>query len=430
MQTFRPGDPGYDTERTGFNLALDHRPALIVAATGPADVEAAVRLAANDGLPVAVQATGHGVSVPADGAVLISTRRMDGVEIDPEARTAQVEAGVPSHALIDAAARHGLAPLNGTHPNVGVVGYTLGGGVPLLGRQYGYAADRVRWLDVVGADGRTRRVDAEIHPDLFWALRGGKGNFGVVVAMELDLFPIARLYGGGLYFSPEAAADVLHAYVDWTRTAPEELASSILLARLPPGYVAHLRLTYPGPAEEAERIIAPLRELGPKVDDTVRDMPYTDVASIHHEPTEPMAAYDRNLLLGELDTQAADAILAQAGPEANASYVLELRHLGGAFARPPEVPSAVGGRDAAFSLFTASLFTPDELDDVRREHDALHAALAPWSTGGALLNFMGIDQVTPDRVRTAFAPADFARLQDLKATYDPDDLFRINHRLR
>lgn len=430
MQTFRPGEPEYDAERTGFNLALDHRPELIVAATGPADVEAAVRRAAGGGLPVAVMASGHGPSVPADGAVLISTRRMDGVRIDPDARTARVEAGTPWHAVVDAAARHGLAPLNGTHPNTGVVGYTLGGGIALLGRQFGYAADRVRWLDVVGADGHTRRVDADSDPDLFWALRGGKGNFGVVVAMEFDLFPIPRLYAGGLYFAPEAAADVLHAYLEWTRTAPEELASSILLARLPPGYVVHLRLTYPGPAEEAEPIIAPLRELGPRLDDTVRDMPYTDVASIHHEPTDPMPAYDRSLLLGELDSQAADAILGQAGPEANASYILELRHLGGAFARPPEVPSAVGGRDGAFSLFSASGFAPDRLEDARREHDALHAAVAPWSTGGAVLNFMGIDDATPDRVRAAFATKDFARLQELKAQYDPDDLFRINHRIR
>jgi FAD/FMN-containing dehydrogenase len=436
---FRPGDDGYDAERAGYNRAVEHHPELIVGATRAADVEAAVRLAAAEGRAVAVQATGHGVSVPADGAVLITTRRMDGMRIDPRTRVATVHAGVRAGAAIERAAEHGLAPLNGSNMFVSLVGYTLGGGFALLGRTYGFAADRVRALDVVGADGRLRRASADRHPDLFWALRGGKGNFGVVVSMDVELVPLERLYGGGLYFEAGAAADVLHAWARWTRTVPEELSSSVMLARysdepalpepLRGRYVAHIRVAYVGPAREGERLIAPLRGIGPRLMDTVGEMPYTEVGSIHHEPDEPVPAFDKSLLLRELDEPAVDALLSLAGPDAGASYILELRHAGGALARPPADRGAVGGRDAAYTMFSASIIEPGRLEAIRREHAVLHRTMRPWSTGGAVLNFMGVDDVAPERVRTAFAPADFARLQEVKAAYDPQNLFRVTHNI-
>jgi FAD/FMN-containing dehydrogenase len=436
---FRPGDDGYDAERAGYNRAVEHHPELIVGATGPADVEAAVRLAATEGRAVAVQATGHGVSVPADGAVLITTRRMDGMRIDPRMRIATVQAGVRAGAAIGRAAEHGLAPLNGSNMCVSLVGYTLGGGLALLGRRYGFAADRVRALDVVGADGRLRRASADSHPDLFWALRGGKGNFGVVVSMDVELVPLERLYGGGLYFEAGAAADALHAWARWTRTVPEEMSSSAMLAGYPDDpalpeplrgrYVAHVRVAYVGPAREGERLIAPLRGIGPRLMDTVGEMPYTEVGSIHHEPDEPVPAFDKSLLLRELDERAVDALLSLAGPDAGASYILELRHAGGALACPPADRGAVGGRDAAYTMFSASIIEPGRLEAIRREHAVLHRTMRPWSTGGAVLNFMGIDDVASDRVRTAFAPADFARLGEVKAAYDPQNLFRVTHNI-
>jgi FAD/FMN-containing dehydrogenase len=427
---FRPGDAGYDTERAGFNRAVEHHPELIVGATDAADVESAIRLAAAEGLAVGIQATGHGVSVPADGALLITTHRMDGIVVDPRTRMATVQAGVPAGQAIAAAAAHGLAPLNGSNMFVSLVGYTLGGGLALLGRRYGFAADRVRALDVVGADGRLLRASEDSHPDLFWALRGGKGNFGVVVSMEAELVPLRRLYGGGLYFGGDAAAEVLHAWVDWTRTVPEDMSSSVMLARGPDGrYVVQVRIAYVGASAEGERLIAPLRALGPALDDTVREIPYAEVGSIHHEPDEPVSAFDKSLLLRELDPRAVDTLLSLAGPDADVSYIAELRHAGGAFARPPERRSAVGGRDAAYTMFSASIIEPGRLEDIRREHAALHRAMAPWSTGGAVLNFMGVDDVAVDRVRTAFTPEDFARLQHVKAAYDPDNLFRITHNI-
>lgn len=198
-QLHLPGTAGYDLARRGHNLAIEHHPAVIVEAVGPADVMAAVGYAAKHGLPVAVLNTGHGASLAADGAVLITTRRMQGVRIDPYAALARIEAGVLWSKVIHEAAPFGLAPLSGSAPEIGAVGYTLGGGLGLLGRSFGYSADHVRGIDLVTANGTLRTATPQQYADLFWALRGGKGNFGVVTSMEIGLFGVSRLFGGGLY---------------------------------------------------------------------------------------------------------------------------------------------------------------------------------------------------------------------------------------
>lgn len=432
--TYRPGDDRYDDERTGLNLAVDHRPALVVVATGAEDVMASVGLAAAQDRALAVLATGHGPSVPANDAVLINTRLMGGIRVDPTAMTAWVGPGVRWRQVLNETARYGLAPLNGSSPNVGAIGYTLGGGAGLLGRRYGYAADHVRRLEVVTADGRLHHVSADTDGDLFWALRGGGGNFGVVVAMEIDLFPVARLFGGGLYFPGEATADVLHGYAEWTRDAPEEMASSILLIRYPDDeaspeplrgrFVTHLRIAYSGRTEDGEPWVRPLRELGPRLLDTVGEMSYLDVGSIHHEPIDrPYVAYDSNILLRGLNPAAVDTLVSLAGPDAEAPFIVELRHLSGAYSRPPAVPNAVGGRDAAFSLFSGTDAHPES----RARRSLLHRRMQPWSTGGAVLNFLGVEDTAP--VATAFTTDDFTRLADLKTTYDPQNLFRVNHNI-
>ncbi|MFJ1707089.1 FAD-binding oxidoreductase [Kitasatospora sp. NPDC088346] len=436
---FRPGDEGYDAERRGYNLALDHRPALVVGALDAADVSAAVRYAAGAGLGVAVQATGHGVSVPTDGQLVISTARMDGVRVDPVARTAQVGAGARWHQVIAAAAPYGLAPLSGSNPDVGAVGYTLGGGIGLLGRRYGYAADHVRRFELVTADGRLLEVTAQSEPELFWALRGGKDNFGVVVSMEIDLVPVERLFGGGLYFPGESAAEVLHGWAAWTATVPEEMSSSIQLIRYPDlpvlpeplrgRFVAHVRIAWCGEPAEAERLVAPLRALGPALLDSLRELPYAECGSIHHEPPMPVAAYDRNTALRELDAAAVDTLLALAGPDAGAPVILEIRHHGGAYARTPRVPNAAGGRDAGYMLFSTYLVEPGTLAEVRRVHGLLHDELAPWGTGGSFVNFLGIDDTGADRVRACYDPADYRRLAALKAERDPGNLFRVNYNI-
>ncbi|MFI8963834.1 FAD-binding oxidoreductase [Streptomyces sp. NPDC053493] len=424
-----PGDPGYEAELDGFNRIGRHRPALVVGAVTAGDVAAAVRLGAELGLPVGVQATGHGIAgAAAEDALLVSTRRMNAVAVDPVARIARVEAGARWHQVIAAAAYHGLAPLNGSSPLVGVVGYTLGGGLGPLGRLHGWAADHVTRVHLVTADARHLTVTPDTHGDLFWALRGGKGNFGVVTALEFGLVPVTRLYGGGLYFPGAQARAVLDAWRRWTADVPETLTSSVALLRLPglrqvPGHPAgalavHVRIAFTGPREDGEALLRPLRAAGTLLADTVDEMPYRDVAEIHQDPTEPLAYHERNIVLREFDAKALDALLAAAGPDSGCGDpMVELRHLGGALSRPPAVPSAVG-RDGTFVLST--LRAPGSPDAVLRR-------LAPWSTGRRYLNFLAGPGT--DGIADCFDEETHARLLQVKRRYDPRNLFRLGHAL-
>jgi FAD/FMN-containing dehydrogenase len=433
---FRPGDDGYDAERAGFNLAVDHHPELIVGATGPEDVVAAVGYAAARGLAVAVLTSGHGPAVPADGQVLINTSRMNDVQVDSAARMARVGGGVRWHQVLPQSVPHGLAPLNGSSPEVGVVGYTLGGGIGPLGRSYGFAADLVRRVDIVSADGQVRQATADSEPELFWAVRGGKGNFGVVTRLEFELVPASRLYGGGLFFPAEATADVLHAYSRWVHTAPEEMSSSAMLIDFPRApeipellrgrYIVNLRLAYTGTAQEGERLVQPLRDIGSQILDTLGELPYTEVGTIYNDPVDPMAAEESNVSLHTLDAGAVDTILSLAGPGAGSPLIIEIRQLGGAYARPPAIPSAVGGRDAAYVIFATCRIEPGQEGAARRAHEQLRDRMEPWATGGTIYNFSGVSDADPERVRLAFSRADYGRLARAKALYDPENMFRIN----
>jgi FAD/FMN-containing dehydrogenase len=425
-----PDAPGYTQEL--FCTLAAQNPAAVVTPTGVADIRAAVRFAAGNDLPVAVRATGHG-SYPSDDALLLNTGLLAGLRVDPAARTARVEPGVRSGTLVREAAAFGLAPLNGASPIVGVVGYTLGGGLGPLGRAHGYAADLVRELDVVTADGELVTASPEREPELFWATRGGKGNFGVVTSMEIDLVEMPRLYAGNMFLPGEAAADVLHAYREWTATLPDATSSSVALIRLPPieqlpeflrgRFVIALRFTHPGPAEEGAELLAPMRAVATPLTDSVRDMPYAEVATIHDDPTDPGAFVDRTGVLRELSAATVDALLDVAGPDRDFPSVVELRHLGGALSRPPAHGNAVPFRDAAFSLFMVGMVGPDGTAPVHARHDGLVDALSPWRIG-PYAPFVGA--VEAGQLADAYDPATYARLRAAKATYDPANLFRAN----
>lgn len=435
----RPDDDGYDAERRGYNLSVVHHPAVIFAAADADDVVAAVRYATRHALPVAVQATGHGPSVPADGAVLVTTVRMNAVEVDPDGRRARFGAGVLSGDLVRAAAEHDLAPLNGSAPGVGAVSYHLGGGVAMLGRQLGYAADHVLAMDVVTAEGWLRRVTAQQESDLFWALRGGgKAGLGIVVAMEIALHPVTRLYGGGMHFSADTTAEALHTYTAWAAKTPEQMGSSVLLMRMPDlpavpaqlrgQYVSHLRFAFTGTADDGERLVRPFRDLGP-LTDTVAEMPYSEVGTIHAEPTVPVAFHARNSVLETLDADAVATLLRHAGPDAGAPYLVELRHLGGALSRPPAVPNALGRRDGRFCLYAGAAADADDAGALHAALARLHDAMAPWATGGVCLNFLAGPGITADQVRSAYLPTDLARLERIRRDIDPTKTFRISHPL-
>src|SRR3712207_5085281 len=231
---YAPGEEGYDESRKAWNLNAHQHPALVVMALGAADAIAAVRLARDEGLGVGVMATGHGVASACDGGVLINTSRMRGVRVDPEAQSARVEAGALWRDVMPEAQAFGLAGLSGSSSGVGVVGYTLGGGFGWLGRKYGFNADSVREADVVTADGELLRVSAYEHPDLFWGLKGGGGNFGVVTSLEFALYPLTTVFGGNLFYSLERAPEVLDLYSRWVETLPDEMTTAIAFMNFPP----------------------------------------------------------------------------------------------------------------------------------------------------------------------------------------------------
>ncbi|MEU8664419.1 FAD-binding oxidoreductase, partial [Actinoplanes philippinensis] len=436
-----PGDDGYAEELPTYNLTVVHTPAVVVGAASAADVQAAVRFAAAHDLPVAVLGAGHGSSVPSAGSVLISTRRLTGLSIDETARTARVEAGVRWSELIEQASKAGLAALNGSSPTVTVVSYTLGGGLGPFGRKHGYAADHVTALDVVTADGELRHVTAESDPDLFWALRGAKGNFGVVVAIEFGLFPLTAFYGGGIFFPGELAGEVLHLFREWTRTVPEEMSASVGLLHLPPApfvpeplrdrLVAHLRITYLGGPADGAVLVAPFRELGTPIIDAVGPLPYSAIASVHSDPVDPLPLYEHGALLRELPAEAVDAFLRLTGPGAASPLVLaEIRHMGGALARTPEVPNAVGNRDETlYNVFLVAAGGPADAAALHAYEQQVVDALAPWSTGRRYLNFMFAGDTGPEAAALAFTAPAWERLGRLKRRYDPRNLFRINHNI-
>ncbi|GAB2889119.1 FAD-binding oxidoreductase [Streptomyces mayteni] len=430
-----PGSEVYDDACAGFQLLAPHRPSAVVAAAGAADVRAAVGFAAERRLPLAVQASGHGRAAPVTGGVLISTGRLVGVRVDPAARTAWVEAGATWRHVLDAAAPHGLAPLSGSFPGVGAVSYTLGGGVGLLARRYGFAADHVRRVDLVTPDGRPRRVTPDEEPELFWAVRGGGGTFGVVTGLEIDLVPVARIYGGSLAFDVTRVPDVLDAWRRWTATVPEETTSAVTMLPYPDlpmlpeplrgRHVAAIQLCHLGPAEEGAELVAPLRALGEPLRDTLRELPYAESGAVFDEPDQPHPYRSRNLLVSDLDPAALAGLPSTAGPGAPAMTVVGLRHLGGALARPPRVANAVGHRDAGYAVSVLSMVAPGEEPAVRAHHDATLAPFADRAVGRSL-NF-GFGPLEPDEIRAAFAPADLERLGRLRAEHDPHGLLRPNH---
>ncbi|MFF4902774.1 FAD-binding protein [Streptomyces sp. NPDC001068] len=435
-----PGTEEYKAECATFNLACGLRPAVVVGALDAADVRAAVRFATEHGLPVAVKSAAHQVVSAAEGGLLITTGRMKGISVDARNRTVRVEAGVCWSEVLPRTAEFGLAPVVGSAPNVGVVGYTLGGGQsPLLGRTHGYAADHVRWLDVVTADGESRRVTPDGEPDLFWALLGCKGNFGVVTAIEFDVFPVARFYGGGIYFPGEHLERVLEAWRAWLPTVGEEMTSSIGIQRLPDipvlpeplrgAFVVHLRIGYLGSAADGAELLAPLRAAAPALADLVAERPFTAIGEIHMDPVDPMPYFDRSLCLEEFSEKTVQALVELAGPESGCTLAnVEIRALGGALDRTPRFPNSVASRGLPYTVFVLAPGDPAHAEDLRAELERVVDGLAPWTAERKMVNFLSPDEATDaEGMRAAYGTERYERLAEVKRRYDPDNVFRFNH---
>jgi FAD/FMN-containing dehydrogenase len=402
-----PGHAGYDAQRRTLDPSFDARPAVVVEAAGAADVRAAVIAAREHDLAFAVQATGHGTRVPADGGILLKTGAMRTVMVDPDRRVAHLGPGARWGDVIAAAAPFGLAPLSGSAPDVGVAGYTLGGGVGWLARLHGFAADSLVRAEVVTAEGRMASASADHNADLFWALRGGGGGFGVVTAMEVRLYPVAEVYAGTSYFAIDRAAETLARYRDWIADVPDALSTAVLLTRVPDAAdvpealrgrrALAIRAMYAGPADAAERLLAPLRDTaGPAVIEGLRSGRFADAAMGGTAP--------RRLDLVETLPDAIIETLVAASEEAT----VEVRHWGGAMARPAADAGPAGHRGVPLSVIVAAV-VPEVAE-----------ALDPHATGGSFLNFLA----DPARVETAFTPANLRRLRTVKRAYDPENVFR------
>ena len=439
---YTPGEEGYDEGRQAFNLNAHQHPALVVMAAGAADVIAGVRLARERGLGVGVLATGHAVANPCDGGVLINTSQMRGVRVDPKAQTARVEAGALWRDVIPEAQVFGLAGLQGSSSGVSVVGYTMGGGFGWLGRKYGFNADSVREADVVSADGEPLRVSAYEHPDLFWGLKGGSGNFGVVTSLEFALYSLTTVYGGNLFYPVERAPEVLELYSRWAETLPDEMATAVAFMNFPPlpmipeplrgGSFVSVRGCYCGdPPEAGEELLGPWREFGEPEVDTFGVMPYRQMDMISMDPVDPIGAYTHIELLGELSPEAITKLVEVAGVDSNSPLILlELRHLGGALERPPADLSPIGRRNSRFTMEGVGATPTPEVAQAVQAHLAYVAEeMRPYETGATYVNFLDLDGATPERVRAAYSPEDWERLVELKNRYDPDNLFRFNRNI-
>ena len=431
------GDEAYDAERAGWNLIIDHSPDVIVSAESEADVQAAVRFAAAIGMPVAVQSTGHGQFRTAHGGMLIRTSRLKKVEIDVENRSATIGAGVKWHDVIHAAAAHGLAPLSGSSPDVGVVGYLLGGGFSLFVRKYGLGIDHLKRMRVVLADGTATDVSANENADLFWALCGGGGAIGVVTEVEVALFPHAMVYGGAFMFPAERRAEIFAAYARWTAELPNDVSTGITLATFPPvPFVPEflrgrsmVMIASCMPNDDlaaAEAWVKPMRDLGPEFDFT-GEMPYTESSKIYNEPEDPLPAKVRGVLLSDFTEETAKALVEAIGePAQSPNLIIQMRHLGGAIGHRDESAAVVGDRRRAkYLLFTLGIpVGPNTPEAMAAHSESVYAQIAPWIMSRGPLNFLGEQDVSADFIREVFGEEGYRRLVEVKKTVDPQNLFR------
>ncbi|WNM24712.1 FAD-binding oxidoreductase [Demequina capsici] len=430
-----PGDDAYDTARTPWNLAIDQRPFAVARPESAEDVVDVVNAAAALGLRVAPQSTGHGAGALADsdlsGAILVSLSALRGATVDPVSRTARVLGGSQWNDVLAEAAPHGLTAMHGSAGDVGVVGYALSGGLSFYARAHGLAVNLVRGVQIVTADGCLVRASADENPELFWAVRGGSGAFGIVVSLEIDLLPYAEVVAGMMLWDATQAPRVAHAWAEWTRTAPESATTSMRLMHfpplpeLPPFLSGRSVLVIDGVVLEddatADAVLAPLRALAPELD-TVARIPSAAVVHMHMDPPEPSPAASAGGMLVGLPADAVDAWLDASTTIPGLTFA-EIRHVGGAAARRPSRSGALGALDAEYLVAGIGMVpVPEAAAAAQAGVHAFVAALARWHAPVLALTF--IDGGVANG--PGFGDAS-ARLRELKAIYDPRAMFAAAH---
>ena len=431
------GDEQWDSARAAFNLAIDQRPAMVARPGNAEEVAAVVRHARDNGLRVAVQAEGHSAGPLAgvgEDTLLLKTARMTGAEIEPENRRARVGAAAKWQDVSALASPQGLAGLSGSSAEVGVVGYMLGGGHSWLARKHGLACNSVVAAEVVSADGQLLRADRENEPDLFWALRGGGGSFGVVTALEFELYPVPELYAGMLAWPWERTADVLHAWREWVSGLPNEMSSWARVLQVPPlpdipepvrgRQLVVVEAAYLGTEESGDELLRPLRDLAPELD-TFAAVPPAALGHLHMDPEDPVPFATGGQLLDELPPAAIDTLVEAVGPDSGSPLLsLELRLLGGALTEAPPDSGALATLDQAFlTLGVGMVMDPGMGSAINAHLDLVSNVLEPWDSGVKFANFVD----APIDTRMLYPPETFDRLQEVKARYDPHDLIRANH---
>jgi hypothetical protein len=439
----RPGDPGYDEARAVWNGAIDRHPALIVRCAGVADVMRAVEFARSEKLVVAVRGGKH--SIPGfstvDGGIVIDLSPMQGIQVDPEARTVRAQGGVTWNSLDHETQAFGLAVTGGLVSTTGIAGFTLGGGIGWLMRKHGLTADNLIGADLVTADGRLVHASAEENPELFWGLRGGGGNFGIVTSFEYELHPVGPVVMGGPVIYPgDMAGDILRFYREWSKDAPDDLTTLVSLATAPPApfipeewhgrRIVIIPGVYAGSVEDGERAMRPLRQLGEPVADLMGPLPYVAMQSLLDPLWGPGAHnYFKSGWLRGLDDRAIDTLVSYHRDAGSPKSEIHVHQMGGAVARVGAGATAFGDRSAPFLLnIIASTFTPDGYDEAVDWAQGLHGAMDPSLTGGTYVNFISAEG--PNRVRDAYSADTYERLRALKREYDPGNLFRLNQNVR
>jgi FAD/FMN-containing dehydrogenase len=428
-------DSDWDEARQAWNLVAEQRPEAVALVESADDVSKVIRFAGENGLKVTGQGTGHGAMAlgSLDGVILVKTERMRDVAIEGE--KARAEAGALAQDVAEAASGQGMSSMPGTSPNVGVTGYTLGGGLSWFGRKYGWACNRVSAIELVTADGEPRTVDAASDPDLFWALRGGGGGYAIVTGLHLELLPISDSYGGALLLPAELTHDALHVYYEWARRVPEEVSSMIRMMNLPPipdvpevirgKKFLQIAATCIGTKDEGEAAIGPLRKIGEPLMDTFDQIPATGLTRIAMDPEPPVPGVGHHSVVSELTEEAIDAFYEAAGPESDSPLLLaELRHLGGALARPAENGGALDQLDGGFVMLgIGMMMDPAMKDPIEGQLDKLADAIKPWTAQGGYFNYAE----RPCDVEAILPPETCQRLAQVKRSWDPEGLIRANH---
>jgi FAD/FMN-containing dehydrogenase len=431
-----PGRDGWDAATQAFNTTVVQEPALVTVPADATDVIAIVEFAGANGMQVAAQRTGHNAEPlgAMDDVILVRTDALRGVEIDVDRRVARVGSGSKWGDVVPRASDLGLAAPHGSTPDVSVAGYSLGGGVGWYARKLGLSSNSVTAIEVVTADGRLRRVDADHDADLFWALRGGGGSFGIVTALEIQLYAIPDIYAGVLFFPWERSSEVLHAWLEWTDTVPDEVTSVGRILQFPPieevpepvrgGKFVVVEAVYMGDEASGADILRPLRELGPAMD-TFAMVPPVGIAELHMDPPHPVPYTGEGQMLGPLDGSGIDRFVDAAGPESGSPLLsAEIRHVGGALARPEPHHGALSTFDADYLTFGVGMVLDEPMYRANRAQLArLAEAFTPYESGRQYLNFTE----RPTDPARFYPPVVYKRLREVKAAVDPGDVFRSNH---